>query len=243
MVPLPPAAGRRSRLLLVGAALLVLVAVVAFASRSGFGSSAKTAPTQGFVDWALQRVPRPLRPGHPGHDLRIFFSGSQGRRGDARASASRVLRNILSSPPFFVARLLYYLKRITGTLQVDSTSPGNSGGKRGRHTARVLPSRSRSSGRSSLWIGSRHRHDRQVGGAPPPAQAHVAALLADGPTGSPRIVAASIDDAIDDLEAEPDARRAVIAAYARMEAVLGRSGVRRAPSETPLEYLDELCSA
>ena len=33
-------------------------------------------------------------------------------------------------------------------------------------------------------------------------------------------VAASIGDAIDDLEAEPDARRAVIAAYARMEGVL-----------------------
>jgi hypothetical protein len=44
-------------------------------------------------------------------------------------------------------------------------------------------------------------------------------------------------DAIDDLEAEPDARRAVIAAYARMEGVLARHGLRRTPSETPLEYL------
>ena len=50
-------------------------------------------------------------------------------------------------------------------------------------------------------------------------------------------LAATIGDAIDDLEAEPDARRAVIAAYARMEGVLGRHGLRRAPSETPLEYL------
>ena len=50
-------------------------------------------------------------------------------------------------------------------------------------------------------------------------------------------LAASIGDAIDDLEAEPDARRAVIAAYARMEAVLARNGLRRRPSETPVEYL------
>jgi hypothetical protein len=50
-------------------------------------------------------------------------------------------------------------------------------------------------------------------------------------------LAASIGDAIDDLEAEPDPRRAVIAAYARMEAVLARNGLRRRPSETPLEYL------
>src|SRR6267142_572862 len=49
--------------------------------------------------------------------------------------------------------------------------------------------------------------------------------------------AASIGDAIDDLEAEPDARLAVIAAYARMEAVLARNGLRRRPSETPVEYL------
>ena len=50
-------------------------------------------------------------------------------------------------------------------------------------------------------------------------------------------VAAGITDAIDDLEAEPDARRAVIAAYARMEGVLGRNGFLRVPSETAIEYL------
>jgi hypothetical protein len=49
--------------------------------------------------------------------------------------------------------------------------------------------------------------------------------------------AMSIGDAIDDLEAEPDARRAVIAAYARMEGVLTRNGLRRRPSETTVEYL------
>jgi hypothetical protein len=49
--------------------------------------------------------------------------------------------------------------------------------------------------------------------------------------------AASIGDAIGDLESEPDARKAVIAAYARMEAVLARNGLQRRPSETPVEYL------
>ena len=50
-------------------------------------------------------------------------------------------------------------------------------------------------------------------------------------------LAQAISDAIDDLEAEPDARRAVIAAYARMEGVLARHGLPRRPSETPWEYL------
>ena len=53
-------------------------------------------------------------------------------------------------------------------------------------------------------------------------------------------VAESISDAIDDLESEPDARRAVIAAYARMEGVFGRHGLRRETSETATEYLQRI---
>jgi hypothetical protein len=53
-------------------------------------------------------------------------------------------------------------------------------------------------------------------------------------------VAASIDGALDDLESEPDARRAVIAAYARMEGVLARGGLERKRSETALEYLQRI---
>jgi hypothetical protein len=43
--------------------------------------------------------------------------------------------------------------------------------------------------------------------------------------------------ALDDLRSESDIRRAVIAAYARMEKVLARSGLRRKPSETAMEFL------
>ena len=46
-----------------------------------------------------------------------------------------------------------------------------------------------------------------------------------------------LDDTLDDLRAEPDARTAVVAAYARMERGLGGLGLRRRPSEAPLEYL------
>jgi Domain of unknown function (DUF4129) len=50
----------------------------------------------------------------------------------------------------------------------------------------------------------------------------------------------AISDAIDDLEREPDARLAVIAAYARMEGVLARRGHARKPAETPFEYLSRI---
>jgi len=50
-------------------------------------------------------------------------------------------------------------------------------------------------------------------------------------------LAATLDDALDDLRAEADPRRAIIAAYARMERVLAASGSARLPAETPDEYL------
>jgi len=42
---------------------------------------------------------------------------------------------------------------------------------------------------------------------------------------------------LEDLRREPDPRRAIVAAYARMLAVLGRLGVPRRTAEAPLEYL------
>jgi hypothetical protein len=51
-------------------------------------------------------------------------------------------------------------------------------------------------------------------------------------------LAAMLDDTLEDLLAEPDPRRAVIAAYARMERSLAAHGVPRHEAEAPLEYLD-----
>ena len=50
-------------------------------------------------------------------------------------------------------------------------------------------------------------------------------------------IASALDWSLDDLQREPDPRRAVIAAYARMERLLGAHGVRRHRWEAPLEYL------
>lgn len=51
-------------------------------------------------------------------------------------------------------------------------------------------------------------------------------------------VAAALDDSLDDLVDDPDVRRAIIAAYARMERALARSGIPRRPAEAPFEYLE-----
>jgi len=48
---------------------------------------------------------------------------------------------------------------------------------------------------------------------------------------------ALLDETLDDIRAESDPRKAVIAAYARMEKILGAHGYARRPSEAPVEYL------
>ena len=48
---------------------------------------------------------------------------------------------------------------------------------------------------------------------------------------------AALDEAIEDLRRDPDPRRAVVAAYARMEQALTVYGLPRKPAEAPYEYL------
>ena len=50
-------------------------------------------------------------------------------------------------------------------------------------------------------------------------------------------MALALDESLDDLRREPDLRRAIIAAYARMERALAAAGIPRRPSEAPLEFL------
>jgi hypothetical protein len=51
-------------------------------------------------------------------------------------------------------------------------------------------------------------------------------------------ISRALDDSIDDLRRDPNIRRAIVAAYARMESALAQAGVPRAPAEAPYEYLE-----
>jgi Domain of unknown function (DUF4129) len=51
-------------------------------------------------------------------------------------------------------------------------------------------------------------------------------------------LAVALDESLDDLRTDPDLRRAIIAAYARMEAALAAAGIPRHPAEAPLEYVE-----
>jgi Domain of unknown function (DUF4129) len=52
-----------------------------------------------------------------------------------------------------------------------------------------------------------------------------------------------LDDTLEDLEREPDPRRAVIAAWARMERGLAAAGLPRHPAEAPFEYAARVLEA
>ena len=53
-------------------------------------------------------------------------------------------------------------------------------------------------------------------------------------------LSAVLDESLDDLRREADPRRAVIAAYARMERILAAEGLGRHTSEAPFEYLSRV---
>ncbi len=48
----------------------------------------------------------------------------------------------------------------------------------------------------------------------------------------------ALDESLDDLLADPDLRRAIVAAYARMERALAAAGIPRRAAEAPFEYLE-----
>ena len=63
---------------------------------------------------------------------------------------------------------------------------------------------------------------------------------ADDPAPPPFVEA--VDESVEDLRAEPDARRAIIRCYARFERAAAASGLERRPWHTPMEFMREALS-
>jgi len=235
----PPVTGRSTRLALVAAGLLVLLGVVAFASRSGLGHQSPARPSTSYLNYAFTAFLILFVLMIP---VAVYGFLIQAREGGVgrKSYRQRTLESI--GMLFFfgcLAFVLIYLKRHHHSLfniNPNGLTKGTNLFKNHRHGQRVavepqfewtvlwISLAVIAVGGGWLYYSWRTRKKRT---AVPLDQEQT---VADD-------FAASIGDAIDDLEAEPDARLAVIAAYARMEAVLARNGLRRRPSETPVEYL------
>jgi hypothetical protein len=242
MQPFPQGHARSLRVASVLLALLVLLAVVALASRTGFGHASNTGPTPAYVNWATSVIVVLFVALTP-VALWAYLRQTRERmsQGKHRSFQMRVLRGLA------VVSILALIWPIRTYLA---------------HHVHI------GSGLHNLFFGSHHATGRRKPGASAvitsptfqwPVLWAAIALLVAGVGGwlwwrhthpkppiaarIPRMedeVAESISDAIDDLESEPDARRAVIAAYARMEGVFGRHGLRRHASETATEYLQRI---
>ncbi len=82
-----------------------------------------------------------------------------------------------------------------------------------------------------LLVGAHRRRREAAGRAPRRRQPRPAAA------------GAAVSMALDDLRGEPDPRRAIIAAYARMERAFALSGFPRSASETSGEYLSRVLAS
>jgi len=234
----PPATGRSIRLALVAFGLLALLGVVAFASRSGLGHQSQAAPTPGYVSYAFTAFLIVFVLMIP---VAAYGFIMQAREGEvARKSYRQRTLESIGMLIFFgaIAFVVIYLKRHHHHFLVPHLK-GLNGKKKAihgvnGHAAAVEPHFEYTVLWISLvviavgggWLYYAWRTRKKRTAIPLDREQTVAEDFA-----------ASIGDAIEDLENEPDARRAVIAAYARMETVLARNGLKRRPSETPVEYL------
>jgi len=234
----PPATARSIRLALVAFGLLALLGVVAFASRSGLGHQSQAAPTPGYVSYAFTAFLIVFVLMIP---VAAYGFIMQAREGEVARKSYRQ-RTIESIGMLFffgaLAFVVIYLKRHHHHFLVPHLK-GLNGKKKAihgvnGHATAVEPHFEYTVLWISLvviavgggWLYYAWRTRKKRTAIPLDREQTVAEDFA-----------ASIGDAIEDLENEPDARRAVIAAYARMETVLARNGLKRRPSETPVEYL------
>lgn len=230
--------GRSLRLAGVLLALLVLLAVVSFASRTGFGRASDAAPTPGYVSWAMSVflvlfvLMIPFAVYSYLLQLREF-----GQKRAQKSFQARVIRSLLVMFVLFaLGGLAIWFRSHHGTLLFNQSLVHGIGGRQhsaphGAQTYKptfqypVLWGALALGAVGILWAWWAWRRKSQLEPLEP-----LEPTVAEE-------VAASIGDVIDDLETETDARRAVIAAYARMEGVFARRGVERRASETPVEYL------
>ncbi|HEY3182692.1 MAG TPA: DUF4129 domain-containing protein [Gaiellaceae bacterium] len=240
MEPLPGTRGRGTRLALVAMGIFALLAIVGFASRSGFGGSSDARPNPTYVSYAYSIFLVLFVLAIPLTIYAMFLRAAEGAKRRRKSFSQVVIQNVLTFAFFLMlALVVLYIRRLHPHFPNFQDSPAAKAGKgakkAGQHhnayepvfewpvLAVAIPLLV--AGAVAAFVMYRRRKARLRG----QVKIERDTVAAD--------VAASISDAIDDLEAEPDSRRAVIAAYARMEGALSRHGIPRRPSETPFEYL------
>jgi hypothetical protein len=232
--------GRRRPVALVAAPVLIVlllavVAVVSAGSRSGAGTHGH-GPGRSFYDYLFSSLM--IAWGLFGLLLLyLFLRERQVKRKERKAWEFRGLRLIVFLLGFFVLGLIFHtpLQRLRERFAFNppAKKPGGGPGKlTSPHTSQVRQIEFRWAPLIAtvmiglivlaVWVATVRRRRA--------LEALLARTIEEA-------LAQVMDDALDDIRAERDPRKAIIAAYARMEKLLAGFGRARAPSEAPFEYL------
>jgi hypothetical protein len=151
------------------------------------------------------------------------------------APESHWLRNFFAAVALLTVIVLAYVAIAGSPIGRDAGESDGAGGSQGRAPVRVEPVPARAAEFSwplalsiggLIVVGATIVYLRSRRARPLSPRATVEEDLAH-----------AVESSIDDLRSEPDARRAVIAAYANMERVLAAHGLERRRPEAPFEYL------
>ncbi len=239
----PRRGGSTARTLAIGAAVVLLVAVVAVASTGSVPTGAGGAsrrPSEGLLDTAftLFLVLMVLCTVLVAVMLSFF------RRYDPTAGRSRRRSPLQSLVTFVLALVLLAV--------IVRALAGSNGERRGLR----VPFGGGAAGTGTEDDATAYEPELAVWPAVAIVSRLELAALAvwlsssgrraarDTVPATPREALADVlGETLDGLRAEQDPRRAVIAAYARMERALAAAGLPRTPAEAPEEYLDRALEA
>ena len=232
---------RNARLALSGAALTALLAVVAVASRAHRPGGGTTASTPHPSALLFDYVASAMLVLFPIGVMIVIWAMAQGRHQRLLAGETNWLRT-LTSLAIMCALLAaaVYLNKHRHGLHFGGSPTHSSQGKP------VIPGTATKPEPPAYhaqfrWVPAVVVASIILGIAGAGATAYVRKRRGGDEWASEAALAAALDevlaDSLDDLRAEPDPRRAVIRAYARMERTFAAYGVARDEAEAPLEYM------
>ncbi len=239
-----PPTGRRRHVVPTTLAVLVLLAVVALASQGGtpLGTGGARRPSDRLLDYVVSGFLTLMAVGVVLIVL-LAFVGRDALRDVAmqRKRRSPVLGVVVLTLVLIVIAVVVHnlgddqraVPRVpvVGTGTPTGTTGTNAGGEQKRYEPEftlwpVLIVAGLAVGAGVALLAA--------------ARARRRGLPADGETGLAEALGDVLDETLDDLRAERDARRAVIRAYARLERTLAAYGYPRRPAEAPHEYLERM---
>jgi Domain of unknown function (DUF4129) len=232
--------GSGGRTLAVALATVALVAVVAIASGGSTpsGEVGEHRPSEGLLDAVVSLFVVGMAVATLAVAVMLSFFGRYQPDGTARKRKSPV--QSLVTFVVAMALLTIVVRTLAGSVgpHLRPPAPQGTGGNAGASASSsgyepeftVWPVLAVAvlAGVAAVgwWLGARARREGREPLPTTPAEA-----LAD-----------VLAETLDDLRTERDPRRAVIAAYARMERALAASGLPRDPAEAPEEYLQRILS-